>query len=177
MEANMVMDMDMATKQSSRTAVKKWYVIYTTPRSEKQVNQKLQDEQIKTYLPLHLSPRRWSDRIKMVEMPLFPSYLFIHTYHHKLYDIVKMPGVVRIIYFEGKPTEIREKEINAIIKFLEYANGKACKIELDDEVRIAVGALKDTVGKVIKIKKKYVVLLLKDLGLQAQVMLDGVVKV
>ena len=109
-------------------------------------------------------------------MPLFPSYLFVYAQQSLLYDLVRIPGIARIVYFEGEPAVVQPKEIKAIRQFLEYANGKACSVELDDEVQVAVGPLKDTGGKVIKLGKKYVVLLLNQLGLQVQVALDTVVK-
>jgi len=153
-----------------------WYVVYTAPRAEKQVQQRLTEQGIEVFLPIHLSPRKWSDRVKMVEMPLFPSYLFVMARKSDLYDLVRIPGLARIVYFEGEPATVRPQEIRAIRQFLEYANGKACRLELDDEVRVAIGPMKDAGGKVIKIGKKYVVLLLDKLGLQVQVALDAVVK-
>ena len=153
-----------------------WYVVYTAPKAEKQVQQRLTEQGVEVFLPLHLSPRKWSDRVKLVEMPLFPSYLFVHCYQALLYDLVRIPGIARMVYFEGQPAIVRQQEIKAIQEFLEYANGRFCQIELNDEVRVAVGPLKDTGGKVIKIGKKYVVLLLEKLGLQVQVELDQIVK-
>lgn len=153
-----------------------WYVVYTAPRAEKQVQQRLTEQGVEVFLPIHLSPRKWSDRVKMVEMPLFPSYLFVMTRKSDLYDLVRIPGLARIVYFEGQPALVRPQEIKAIRQFLEYANGKACRLELDDEVRVAIGPMKDAGGKVIKIGKKYAVLLLDKLGLQVQVALDAVVK-
>lgn len=150
--------------------------MYTSPRAEKQVQQRLEEQGVEVFLPLHLSPRKWSDRVKMVEMPLFSSYLFVYTTRAALYDLVRVHGVARIIYFEGQPAVVRPQEIKAIRQFLEYANGRACRIELDDEVKIAVGPMKDAGGKIIKIGKKYIVLLLDKLGLQVQVSLDAVVK-
>lgn len=155
---------------------KAWYVVYTTPRAEKQVQQRLEEQGVEVFLPLHLSPRKWSDRVKMVEMPLFSSYLFVNTTRAALYDLTRVNGVARIVYFEGQPAVVRPQEIKAIRQFLAYANGKACRLELDDEVRVAVGPMKDTGGKVIKIGKKYVVLLLDKLGLQVQVALETVIK-
>ncbi len=153
-----------------------WYVVYTAPRAEKQVQQRLTEQGVEVFLPIHLSPRKWSDRIKMVEMPLFPSYLFVMTRKSDLYELVRIPGLARIVYFEGEPAVVRPQEIRAIRQFLECASGKACRLELDDEVRVAIGPMKDAGGKVIKIGKKYVVLLLDKLGLQVQVALDAVVK-
>ena len=153
-----------------------WYVVYTAPRAEKQVQQRLTEQGVEVFLPIHFSPRKWSDRVKMVEMPLFPSYLFVMTRKSDLYDLVRIPGLARIVYFEGEPAVVRPQEIRAIRQFLECASGKACRLELDDEVRVAIGPMKDAGGKVIKIGKKYVVLLLDKLGLQVQVALDAVVK-
>ncbi|MDO9634452.1 MAG: UpxY family transcription antiterminator [Paludibacter sp.] len=153
-----------------------WYVIYTAPKAEKQVQKRLQDAGEEVFLPIHLAPRKWSDRVKMVEVPLFPSYLFVHTAQARLYDLIRIPGIARVIYFEGQPAEVGAQEIKAIQEFLAYANGRACRIELDDEVRVAVGPLKNTSGKVIQIGKKYAVLLLDTLGLQVQVALDTVLK-
>lgn len=153
-----------------------WFVIYTAPKAEKQVQQRLLERGEEAFLPLHLAPRQWSDRVKMVEMPLFSSYVFVHTQRAKLYDLVRIPGIARVIYFEGAPAEVRQQEINAIKEFLEYANGKACQIELDDDVRLAVGPMKDTEGKVIKVNNKYAVLLLNKLGIRVQVAIDQLVK-
>ena len=47
-----------------------WYVLYTAPRAEKQVKQRLDAQGIKSWLPLHKTPRVWSDRVKIVEIPL-----------------------------------------------------------------------------------------------------------
>lgn len=153
-----------------------WHVVYTAPKAEKKVQQRLTEQGVESFLPIHLSPRKWSDRVKMVEMPLFPSYLFVFTPKSTLYDLARVPGLARIVYFEGKPAVVRPQEIKAIRQFMEYANGRICRVALDDEVRVAIGPMKDAGGKVIKIGKKYAVLLLDTLGLQVQVALDAVVK-
>lgn len=154
----------------------KWYVLYTSPKAEKQVEQRIATEVEEVYLPLHLSPRKWSDRVKLVEIPLFPSYIFVKTYHAKLYDLVRLPGVSRILYFEGEPAVLRQTEIDAIRSFLEIARGKACSFDVDDEVKVAIGPLAGTYGKIKTVKSKYVVLLLNKLGLCAKVTKDKLVK-
>ncbi len=153
-----------------------WYIIYTTPRAEKRVAERLDDDGIEVFLPLHKTPRRWSDRIKLVEVPLFPSYVFINTRKDKLYDILKTPGVARFIYFEGEPATLNPKEINAIREFLSYAEGRETQIKLHDEVKIASGPLVNKEGKVLKITKKYVLLRVNSLGYTVQVNLDAVIK-
>ena len=155
----------------------KWYLLYITPRAEKKVADRLRLEGIDVYLPLHLSPRKWSDRIKLVEVPLFPGYLFVKTEREGLYKAVMVPGVARIIYFEGEPVEVRESEIEAIRTFASEAAGRDCYFDIDEEVKIAFGPLEGRVGKVKKIKGKHLVLILNHLGLQARVDLQQVVKI
>lgn len=157
--------------------MKAWYVLYTAPKAEKQVALRLQSLGEEVFLPIHLTPRKWSDRIKMVEMPLFPSYIFIKTERSRLYDIYRERGVSRIIYYLGQPAELRENEIQAIRTFLEKAKGKECSFEIDDEVKIAFGPLTGRVGKVKTIKGKHVVLILNYLGLQARVEIEKVLKI
>lgn len=155
----------------------KWYLLYITPRAEKKVADRLQREGIEVYLPLHLAPRKWSDRIKLVDMPLFPGYLFVKTEREGLYKAVMVPGVARIIYFQGEPVEVRESEIAAIDEFTEKASGRDCYFDIDEDVKIAFGPLEGRVGKVKNIQGKQLVLILNHLGLQARVDLNQLVKV
>lgn len=154
----------------------KWYVLYTAPRAEKKVEMRIEDMGVEVYLPIHLAPRKWTDRIKLVEMPLFSSYIFVKTEREKLYDLLQLPGVARVVYYLGQPAEVRESEIKAIHTFLEKAKGKECSFEIDEEVKIAFGPMAGTIGKVKTIKGKYVVLILNQLGLHARVALDRLVR-
>ena len=70
-----------------------WYVLYTSARAEKQVEQRLKLAGIETYLPLHRSRRKWSDRVKVVEVPLFNSYVFVRCEEHKLRELLLIYGV------------------------------------------------------------------------------------
>ncbi len=160
----------------AHTANLKWYVLYTSPRAEKQVEQRVAAEVDEVYLPLHLSPRKWSDRVKLIETPLFPSYIFVKTYHAKLYDLLPIKGVARILYFQGEPATLRDSEIDAIRSFLVVARGKVCSFEVDDEVKVAVGPLAGTLGKIKTVRGKYVVLMLNKLGLCAKVEKDKLVQ-
>jgi transcription antitermination factor NusG len=143
----------------------KWYVLYTAPRAEKQVEQRLKKEGITTFLPLHLSPRRWSDRIKLVEIPLFSSYIFIRAVELLLHRAITVQGVSHVVYYDGKPAVVRECEITAIRQFLEQARAKELSYQPDEEVLIACGPLKDISGKIKKVGKTRVVLHLEQIGL------------
>jgi len=153
-----------------------WYALYTTPRAEKQVEIRLKQTGIKTYLPLHLAPRRWSDRIKFVEMPFYPSYIFVYTNEHKVRDCVSVEGVVRVIFYNGSPAIIAEREIVAIQSFLELVRAKELTYSLNEDVLIACGSLKNVSGKIKRIGKKLLLLHLEQIGITVSVAIDQVKK-
>ncbi len=152
-----------------------WYALYTAPRAEKQVNDRIAGLGIDCWLPLHRCPRVWSDRVKIVDLPLYTSYIFVHCEETKLRELLRVYGVSRIVYYDGKPAIIRQKEIDAIREFLDMAAGK--KLYVGDEVEILCGALKNVSGKVRKIKKNYLVLFLEQMGATVCVNLEEVAPV
>ncbi|MBA4322955.1 MAG: antitermination protein NusG, partial [Odoribacter sp.] len=79
------------------TEEEKWYALYTRPRAEKQVYQRLTDAGVETFLPLQKTFRQWSDRKKMVEKPLLSSYIFVKTKSKKFPVVYKTPGVVKFV--------------------------------------------------------------------------------
>jgi transcription antitermination factor NusG len=149
-----------SAKCGSKTKLN-WYALYTQPRAEKRVREMLEMNRIECYLPLHRSPRVWSDRIKMIDIPLFNSYIFVQCNASEIWQMNKINGVVRVVFHDGKPAVIRQKEIDAIKIFIEAAAGKTlCK---GDEVEILTGSMKHKSGKIIKIKKKYILLHIQQL--------------
>lgn len=157
------------------TSKPRWYVLYTAPRAEKQVAERLSLAGIDNWLPLHRSPRVWSDRVKIVEVPLFSSYVFVNCHEAKLIDLLKIYGVSRIVYYDGKPAVVRPAEIDAIKQFLEEA---AChKLCEGEEVEILRGAMKQVSGRVKKINKKHLFLYIEQLGATVCVKLADVAKV
>jgi transcription antitermination factor NusG len=153
-----------------------WYVLYTAARAEKQVEQHLKADGIEVYLPLHLSPRRWSDRVKMIEVPLFSSYIFVRTTDEILRMLPKRAGISRIVFYNGQPAVVRPKEIESIKEFLVKANGKECEFVVNDEVHIAAGPMKDVKGKVRKMSGVYLILQLEQIGVNVKIKLNQVLK-
>ena len=153
-----------------------WYVLYTASRAEKQVEQRLKGEGIEVYLPLHMTPRRWSDRIKMVEVPLFSSYIFVKTVDDTLRKLLKIPGISRIVYYNGQPAIVKETELVVIKEFLAQAMGHECEFLINDEVQIASGLMKDVKGKVKKSTKEYLILDLEQIGVTVRIKTDQVLK-
>ena len=91
-----------------------WYVMYTRPKNEKRVVNQLKPH-LKTYLPLNKSLRQWSDRKKWIELPLFPSYVFVFINNSMDYHkALNAKGACHYISFGGKAARISEKEIQQI---------------------------------------------------------------
>ncbi len=153
-----------------------WYALYTSPRAEKQVKDRLEREGVEVYLPLHLSPRKWSDRIKMVEVPLFNSYIFVKIEESRLRELLKVYGVSRIVYYSGKPAVVQHKEIEQIRLFLEKAAEKELSMGIGDEVMIACGPLKEMSGKIQRVGKRFLILQLEQLGVSVSVDLTQVIR-
>jgi len=145
----------------------KWYAVYTRPRWEKKVNALLTEKGIESYCPLNKVRRRWSDRIKLVEEPLFKSYVFVKIEEDLRTEVRMTTGVVNFVYWDGKPAIIKEREIQTIRRFLdEYENVEAHPIDLkkDDRVVIASGPMMDHEGRVLEIKNKTAKVCIDSLG-------------
>lgn len=146
---------------------RKWLAIYSRPRWEKKVNQLLREKGLESYCPLNKVRRKWSDRVKLVEEPLFKSYVFVKVSDENRTEVRMTPGVINFVYWNGKPAVVKEKEINAIKQFLnDYENVivEPMAVELKQRVRIAAGPLMDQVGEVIALNRKTVKVAIDSLG-------------
>ena len=88
-----------------------WYAAYTCPRHEKRVAQQLNERRIESFLPTYHSVRRWKDRKKVLELPLFPSYIFVQIAAHNKLDCLRVPGVLGLVTFQGMPAVVATTEI------------------------------------------------------------------
>ena len=146
---------------------RKWLAIYTRPRWEKKVNQLLTEKGLESYCPLNKIRRKWSDRVKVVEEPLFKSYVFVKVGDEDRTAVRMTPGAINFVYWQGKPAVIREKEIIAIKRFLdEYENVEVqtLTIKVNQRVRITKGTLMDQEGKVLDIRHKTAKVAIDSLG-------------
>ncbi len=140
----------------------KWYVLYTAPRAEKKVADRLIKEGFEIFLPIYKAKRKWSDRVKEVELPLFNSYVFVHCPNIKLRYSVLVPGVVKVVYYVGRPAVVTDAEIEAIKDFLNLSN-KNKIISVGDMVSILGGVLEKKSGEVTKIGERFTYLYIESL--------------
>jgi len=99
--------------------MKVWYAVYTRPRFEKKAKFYLDQKGISNYLPLQRVKKKWSDRTKWVEEPLFKSYLFVQIDEKEYYDTLSTHGIVRFVSFNGKAAPMRDQDIALLHKVLD----------------------------------------------------------
>jgi transcriptional antiterminator RfaH len=154
MSENAILPTEENEKINKVDTGKKWYAIYTRPRAEKQVFDRLTEMNVEVFLPLQKTYRVWSDRKKLVLKPLLSSYIFVKTAGRERGEIIKTNGAVKYISFEGAPVSIPENQINNL-RLLVNSNAE---IEVTteqfgegDKVEVMHGALCGLTGELIKI--------------------------
>ncbi len=146
---------------------RKWLAIYTKPRWEKKIDLVLTEKGIKTYCPLNKVYRKWSDRMKLVEEPLFKSYVFVYVDEEEEKTVRFVNGVLNFVYWLGKPAVIKPADIDRIKRFLkDYSDVEVQAMELapNTQVIITSGALMDKQARVISTRKKKVELEIESMG-------------
>ncbi len=135
----------------------RWYIIYVKSRTEKKVAERLQRQGIQVFLPLIKTLRQWSDRKKMVHVPLFTVYIFVYITPDEFTTVKMIEAVVKFVNVEGKYAILPAEKIDAIKKFLETG----LPIEATNEsfnpgekVKITFGPLKGYEGELIDIKNE-----------------------
>jgi transcription antitermination factor NusG len=145
----------------------KWLAIYTRPRWEKKVDSLLKEKGIESYCPINKVKRKWSDRMKTIEEPLFKSYVFVKVDDAARTTVRMTNGVINFVYWDGKPAVVKDKEINTIKRFLdehENVEVQSIDVQLNERVKITGGPLMDQEGSVIDIKRKMVKVAIDSIG-------------
>lgn len=149
---------------------KNWLAIYTKPRSEKTVAERLEKAGIEVYLPMLETMRQWSDRKKKIKVPLIPSYVFVKVTELERLKALKVPGVMNFIFWLGKPAVIREQEIMQIRFLMKEADaGEEVILENlqpGDKAVITAGQFKDEPVTIITADKKEYIVILESLGVK-----------
>lgn len=95
----------------------RWYACYTRARHEKRVGAMMRDRGVETFLPLITRESQWKDRKKLVEWPLFPSYVFGRFPVTEAYRILTIPGVSTLVKAAGRPAPIEDGELENVRRF------------------------------------------------------------
>jgi transcription antitermination factor NusG len=152
--------------------IKQWHVIYTKSKWEKKVDELLMQQGFESWCPVEKKERYWTDRKKIIDVPLFRSYVFVKISKEDYTTVLSTIGVVNFLYFEKKPAIIRDAEIDEIRKYLGLAT-PTTSIEIVDltmlppqtKVAINQGLFMKRRGEVIKASKHNVFVKLESLNL------------
>lgn len=131
-----------------------WYALNVRPRFEKYVRTHLEEKGYEVFLPTYTATRRWSDRVKSVTLPLFPSYIFCRFDINTRLPILITPGVNFVVGSGKSPVAVDEAELSAIRHVLE--SGVATQpwpyLQIGDTARIEAGPLEGLTGIVMRMK-------------------------
>src|ERR1700757_2237747 len=84
----------------------KWYAAYTCANHERRVAQQLAERRVDSFFPTYPSVRRWRDRRKELQLPLFPNYVFVRMDLADRIRVLQIPGVVNLVTFQGRPAAL-----------------------------------------------------------------------
>jgi transcription antitermination factor NusG len=136
-------------------SVPKWYAVYTSANQEKRVVRELERRSVECYLPLYGSVRRWKDRRVRLELPLFPGYVFVRVALRERFRVLQIPGVARLVGFDGHPAPVPNEDIDAIRTCLSGDHALLPHPYLDGQrVRVLSGPLAGLTGVVVRQKKQ-----------------------
>jgi transcriptional antiterminator RfaH len=144
-----------------------WLVLYTKPKNEVKVAVRLAAAGINVYCPMVTTIKQWSDRKKKVSLPLFTSYVFVQVTELQRAAVFDVTGVVRYLFWLGKPAVVREEEINIIKELLSensYKEVRLATLEPGDTLILKEGAFKGKTATFKEQKGNKTILILNSLG-------------
>jgi transcription antitermination factor NusG len=131
-----------------------WYALTTRPQHERRAVQILDIKGFQTFLPLYQAQRQWSDRKKVIELPLFPGYVFCRFDVERRLRVVTSPNITSIVGVGKKPFPVADEEIQAIQTMV--ASGLPLEpwkyLEVGQRVRIEGGSLEGLTGILVQEK-------------------------
>jgi transcription antitermination factor NusG len=142
----------------------RWFAVYTTPRHEKHVSEILAERQIETFLPLYKTTRQWKkSRPVVLELPLFPTYVFVRIARQARGAVLGMPGVLSIVGSSKEPWPLPDFEIDALRSgLLERKIEPHPYLVVGERVRIMAGVMAGVEGVLVRKKNDLRVVLSLD---------------
>lgn len=96
----------------------KWYAVYTCANHERRVAEQFRLRGIEHFFPQYESVRKWKDRTVRLQMPLFPGYVFVQMVLAHRFGVLQVPGVARLVGFDGQPAAVPEDDLLRVREFL-----------------------------------------------------------
>jgi len=143
-----------------------WYALYTAPRAEKKVAERFTESGIEHYLPIQKVMRKWSDRMKEVEVPVVNGYIFVYISELQFRAVLNTYGAIQFVREFGKPVPIPDKQL-ARLRFM--VDNAEAPVEFNFEalkpgqpITITRGPLQGLIGELQEVKGKHHVIIRLD---------------
>ena len=145
----------------------KWFVLYTKPHHEIKVARALEKIGIKSYCPVINKLKQFSDRKKKVTKPLLSSYVLVKIANNDRNKVFGVPGIIRYVYWLGKPAVVRDQEIELMQNNLSgiYNEILISNIKKGTNYKIPSGPFQGQEGKVVNLFKNKIKLELPSFGI------------
>jgi transcription antitermination factor NusG len=152
---------DQAALCAGVEAVPQWFAVYTTPRHEKHVSEIFAERQIETFLPLYRTNRQWQkSRPVVLELPLFPTYVFVRIARQSRSIVLGTPGVLSIVGSSKEAWPLPDLEIDALRSgLLERKIEPHPYLVVGERVRIKTGMMAGVEGVLVRKKNEFRVVL------------------
>ena len=155
----------------------KWYALHTRPRHEKKVDIELQEKGVTTYLPLLTQVRRWSDRRKIIRVPLFSCYVFVNSMLDSAtrLRISNLWGALGLVGFSGQTLPIPDVQIESIRTLLANNVGVSPHPFLKEgqRVRVRGGALDGIEGILVANRSRRLVISIETISHSLSINLEN----
>lgn len=131
-----------------------WFALQVRSRRESMIAAQLEGLGYECFLPLYKSIRRWSDRKKELEQPLFPGYLFSRFDFQNCRSLVMTPGVLQVVGNGRSPIPVDESELESVRQMLASGlpNQPWPYLQVGQRVRITYGSLNNLEGLLVHFK-------------------------
>jgi transcription antitermination factor NusG len=134
-----------------------WFALTVKPQHERAVREQLEAYSLEAYVPLYRSRRRWSDRLKTIQVPLFRQYVFSRFPVERRLTVIALPSVSSIVSFGGVPCPINQREIDTLklLTSQDYPLMPWPFIRTGQRVRVRQGPLFGLEGILVREKAAY----------------------
>lgn len=135
----------------------RWYAVRTRSRFEAVTAASLRDKGFVEFLPIWRSRRQWSDRVKELDLPLFPGYVFCRFSARDPYPVLNSPGVVHIVSAGTRPIPIDDREIESVrtVCTADVSARPCTEVVTGQRLVVVKGPLKGVEGTLIRVKDHF----------------------
>ena len=153
-----------------RASKPNWYVVYTKPRHEFKVNERLTQMGLRTYCPFITKVSQWSDRKKKIKTPALPSMILVYLKEKERDVVFDCPGVVRYMFYNKKIVIVPQNDVDILKNHLEgknCLNSSISSLNIGDHLNIE--QLQNRVGEIVKVTSSRVCVKIQSLNIKVRV--------